>query len=124
MNPAHPLFETRRIPGYVVVYHQPAELQVDALARGVGRDQVVGPPLVEGPPEQLDLGFALAVVEASVDQCDLSGEAEPFEPTYKELGGVAMLGKDDEFLPREARIPQHRAEFFEFGILAGIGKPA
>jgi hypothetical protein len=34
-----------------------------------------------------------------------------------------MLGKDNELLVGEFRIPQHRAELFEFGVFAGLGEP-
>lgn len=39
MNSAHTLFEAHRIPGNVVIDQQPAELKIDALAGGLGRNQ-------------------------------------------------------------------------------------
>ena len=38
MDAAKPLFQSGRVPGQVVVDHQVAELEVDALAGGLGRD--------------------------------------------------------------------------------------
>ena len=120
VDAAHPLLEARRIPRHVVVHHQPAELQVDAFARRVGRDQVVGAARIERTPEQIHLRLPLAVVEAAVNQRDLSGEAQPFEAAHQELGGVAVLGEDDELLPRELRTAQHAAQLLELGVLAVV----
>src|SRR5947208_1904576 len=39
VDAAHALFEADRVPGDVVVDHEPAELQVDALARGLCGDK-------------------------------------------------------------------------------------
>ena len=120
----HPLFEARRVPGHVVVRHQPAELEIDALARGVGGDQVAGPAPVRRTPEQLDLGFPLAIVEPAMDEGDLPGESEPFQSAHQELRGVAVLGEDDELLLREGGIGHDRAQLLEFGVLAGFGEMA
>ena len=38
MYTPHALFQAHRVPGDVEVHHQPAELQVDALACRFGRD--------------------------------------------------------------------------------------
>ena len=35
----HPLFQPHGVPRDVVIHHQPAELKVDALAGGFGRDE-------------------------------------------------------------------------------------
>ena len=42
VDAADPLFELHRVPGNVVVDHHVAELQVQALAAGVGRHQEAG----------------------------------------------------------------------------------
>jgi hypothetical protein len=42
VDAAHALLQAHRVPGDVVVDHQPAELQVDALAGGLGGDQHLG----------------------------------------------------------------------------------
>ena len=39
VDAAHALFQPHRVPGDVVVDHQPAELEVDALARRLGGHQ-------------------------------------------------------------------------------------
>ena len=119
VDAAHALFEPRRVPRYVVVHHQPAELEVDALAGGVGRYQIRGAAPVRRPPERGDLRFPRAVVEAAVDQGDPAGETQPFEPADEEFRGVAVLGEDDEFLAGEVGRAQYGAEFLEFGVLAG-----
>ena len=98
VDAAHALFQAGRIPGYVVVHHQPAELEIDTLAGGVGGDQIGRPALVRRLSEQLNLCLPLAVVEPTVDQCDLAGEAQSFETPDEEFRAVAVLGKDDEFL--------------------------
>ena len=124
VDPAHPLLEAGRVPRHVVVHHQPAELQVDSLAGGVGRHQVVGAAVVERAAEQLHLRLPLAVVEAAVDQCDLPGEAEPFEAADQERRRVAVLGEDDELLAGEAGIAQHPAKLLELRVLALVGQLA
>ena len=122
VDAAHALFEARGVPGHVVVHHQPAELQVDALARGVGGDQVVGAALVGRAPEQVDLRLAPAVVEAAVNRRHLSGEAEPLEAADQELGGVAVLGEHDELLAGERGVAQHAAELLELRVFAVLGE--
>ena len=124
VDPAHPLFEAGRVPRHVVVHHQPAELQVDSFAGGVGRYQVAGAAVVERTAEQLHLRLPRAVVEAAVDQCDLPGEAEPIEAADQERRRVAVLGEDDELLAGEARVAQHPAELLELRILALVGQAA
>ena len=42
VDAAHALLQPHRVPGDVVVDHQPAELQVDAFARGLGGHQHLG----------------------------------------------------------------------------------
>ena len=39
MDAPHALFQTNGIPRYVVVDHEPAELEVDTFAGGLGRDE-------------------------------------------------------------------------------------
>ena len=122
VDAAHALLEAGRVPGHVVVHHEPAELQVDALARGVGRDQVVGAAVAERTAEQIHLRLALAVVEAAVDRRHLAGEPQPLEATDQELAGVAMLGEHDELLAGERRVAQHAAQLLELRVLAVFGQ--
>ena len=42
---------------------------------------------------KLDLALALLVGQAAVDQGDLAGKAEAFEPAHQKLRGVAVLGE-------------------------------
>ena len=91
VDASHPLLEPRRVPGHVVVHHQPAELQIDALARGVGGHKVIGSPFSCGPAEELNLSLALLVRHAAMDRCDLAGVAEAFEPAHQEVCCIACL---------------------------------
>jgi len=122
VDASHPLFQTCRVPGHVIVNHQPTELQIDAFASGIGGDQIVGAAVVQRTPKKLDLCLAVPVVEAAMDQGNLSGESDPFQTAHQKLRCVAVLGEDDEFLPGEGRVAQHSAELLELRILAGIGK--
>ncbi len=84
VDAAHALFQPGRVPGDVVVHHEPAELQVDPLAGSVGGYQVGGPALFGRPAEQLDLALPLRVSQAAVDQGDAAGVAEAFEAAHQE----------------------------------------
>ena len=44
VDAAHALFQAGRIPGDIVVDHQPAELQVNPFTRGIRGQQVAGAP--------------------------------------------------------------------------------
>ena len=62
VDAAEALLQAGRVPGQVVVDHQPAELEVDALAGGFGRDA----DLLRGA--ELLLGaLALVRIHAAVD---------------------------------------------------------
>ena len=118
MDAAHPLLQPRRIPGDVVVHHQPAELQVDPLAGGVGRHQVAGAAFRDGAAKELDLPVALPIGQAAVNERNATGEAEAFQPAHQELRGVAMLGEDDQLLVPEARIAEHLPQRVELGLVS------
>ena len=94
VDAAHPLLEPRRVPGDVVVDHQPAELQVDPLARRVGGRPGNGTASRPGACGRTRPGPRAPVVHAAVDPGDLAGEAEPFEPPDEEVERVAVLGED------------------------------
>ena len=67
VDAAHALFQAGRIPGDVVIDHDPAELEVDPLGRRVGADHETRAPFAAGLAEALDLLLALGVVHAAVD---------------------------------------------------------
>ena len=96
MDAAHSLFETRRVPGDVIVHHQPAELKVDALARSVGGDQIVSTLFRCRPAKELDLPFPFLVGHSPVNRGNLSGETKALKPMDQEIDSVAMLREYDE----------------------------
>ena len=57
-----------------------------------------------------------------MDRRHLSGEAQPLEAPDQELGGVAVLGEDDELLAGEGGAAQHFTELLELGVLALVGE--
>ena len=118
MDAAHALLQPRRVPGNVVVHHQPAELQVDALAGGVGGHQVVGAALRRRAAKERHLPVALPVGQAAVDQRDAPREAQAFQPPHQELRGVAVLGEDDQLLAAEPGVAQHLPQRVELGLVA------
>ena len=111
VDAAHALLESCRVPRQVIVDHQPAELEIDPFACRVGRHEVIRAALVCRLPEELDLALPLPVRHAAVDQRDLSGEPESFEPPYEEIRRVPMLCEDDELFTEVLRIPEHLSEF-------------
>ena len=76
VNPAHALFETGRIPGDVVIDHDPAELEVDTLGSGIGTDHQPRSALLGGNTEALDLVLAFREVHATVDLGDVTRVSE------------------------------------------------
>jgi hypothetical protein len=71
MDAAHALFQAHRVPGDVVVDHQPAELEVDTLAGGLGGDQHLGGFAELALGENAGAGrVAVADLHAAVDLRD------------------------------------------------------
>ena len=121
VNAAHPLLQTSRVPGDVVVDHQAAELEVDALARGVGRDKEAGTRRVA---EALHLLLALLPRHGAVDRGDLTRVAKRFEPSDQVVDGVAVLTEHQPFLVGMAGVFQNFAEPFELRLLARLNESA
>ena len=123
VDAAHPLLEAVRVPGDVVVEEDVADLEVDALARGLGGDQ------------DLDLAFAelllgveagarlvaRARLHAAVDAADT--EAPGLEARHEVVQRVLELGEEEQALVRvveEALLLEQRLEFRELGLRARI----
>ena len=119
----HPLLEAARVPRDVVVDHQPAELEVDALTRSVGRDQVGRSTLGRWSAEELHLLLACAVVHAAVYLGHLAAEAETLETPHQKSERVSMLGEDNELLVLEPRVAHDLAELGELRLVAGFMHP-
>ena len=116
VNPAHPLLQPRRVPGDVVVDHQPAELQVDALAGRIGGDHVAR---TVRPPEGLHLTVPLPPVHAAVDLCRVAPVAKPFQAPHQVIHGVPVFAEDEPLLILPVGILQHLTELLELGFRAG-----
>ena len=100
VDAAHPLLEAVRVPGDVVVEEDVADLEVDALAGGLGGDQ------------DLDLAFAelllgveagarlvaRARLHAAVDAAD--AEAPGLQATHEVVQRVLELGEEEQALVR------------------------
>ena len=118
-----PLLHTVRVPWEVVVDHQVGALEVDALARGVGRDEHLH--VLVGAEECLSLlpFFALC---AAVDRDDRVGVANDVADLVTEVvQRVAMLGEDND-LPLPAvgvvhlrRVLEQLREFVPLAVFAG-----
>ncbi len=115
------LLETRRVPGDVVVDHQPAELQVDPLAGRVGGDEEA---VAAGPAEAVDLRLARRPRHAPVDRGDPARVADALEPPDQVLDRVAVLAEDEPLVAGVARVVEHRAEPFELRLGAGVDQAA
>ena len=103
VDAAEPLLQAGRVPGQVIVDHQPAELEVDPLACRFGRhaDLFFGPELLLG-------AFPLVRVHAAVD---LAGGVTPaFQRLTQVIQRIAVLGEDEQLAPPVA-------QFLEFGPL-------
>jgi len=118
VDAAHPLLQPRRVPGDVVVDHQPAELEVHALARGVGADQVLGSAVGVWRAEQLHLAVALDVVHAAMQPRHLAGEADRLQPVGQVICRVAVLGEHEHLLVAEPRVPHGLQQLLELGLVA------
>ncbi len=105
----HALFQSGRIPGDIVVDHQPADLEIDALTSRVGCHQVGCAALRHWSPEGRNLLFALLVVHAAVNLRNLFCEPHAFQATHQEIQRVAVFGEDDKLLMLVIRIAQDGA---------------
>ena len=107
VDAAEALLQPVRVPGQVVVDHQVGALQVDALARRVGRQQHLRPRVV---PEGFLRGQALLAAHAAVDDDDRILPAEQRRhPLPQVAQRVAVLGEDHELLPRRGAVARNRA---------------
>ena len=123
VDAAKPLLHTVGVPWEVVVDHQVGALEVDALARGVGRDEHLH--VLVGAEECLSLlpFFALC---AAMDRHDRVGVANDVADLVAEIVEcVAMLGEDDD-LPLPAvgvvhlrRVLEQLREFVPLAVFAG-----
>ena len=95
----------------------PGELQVDALARGVGADHVESTAVSRLLAEELDLLLSLAELHSAVDLGDLTREPQSLQSPDQVVEGVAMLGEDDELLVAVLGVLQHFAELLELGLV-------
>ena len=97
VHPSEPLLDPVRVPRQVVVDQQVGALEVDALARGVGRDEdqavlVLGEPLLDDP--------TLLADHSAVDGHDGFGSAEVGAQLADEVvERVPVLGEHDQLPP-------------------------
>jgi hypothetical protein len=94
----------------------PAELQVDAFARGIGADQEPCAAVIDRPAEAFDLLVALRVMHAAVDLRDLPGVAHALKPLHEKTERVAMFSEDDQLLMRVGRVAEHFLQAFELRL--------
>ena len=120
VDAAHALLQPRRVPGNVVIHHQPAELQVDALAGGVGGDQIAG---AVRPPKALHLLLALGPRHAAVELRDPPREPEPLQAADQVIDRVAVLAEDQPLLVGVAPVFEHLAQLLELGLVPGLDQP-
>jgi hypothetical protein len=104
VNTAHPLLEACGIPRDVVVHHEPAELQVDPLAGGVGCEEILRAATLVRLAVAFNLHLALAEIQRAVDHGDPVRESHRFEPMTQPPLRVAMLG---DGVQRGAIEPDH-----------------
>ena len=117
VDAAHALLQAGGVPRDVVVGHQGAELQVDALPGGVRGDQVAG---AVGAAEALHLPLPLRPGHAAVNLRHPPGVAQPLQAAHQIVQGVPMLGEDQPLLLSAARRLQHFPQLLELGFIAGI----
>ena len=120
MDAAHPLLEPVRVPGQVPVDHDPAELQIDALAGRVGRDHELGraAELLLGRDAVLQLHTVMNVADTVAPLLDLAGQVNQC---------VAVLGEDQNLLVAvgEHLVPDERLKLaqllFRPAVHGGVG---
>ena len=123
VDAAHPLLEAVRVPGDVVVEEDVADLEVDALARGLGGDQNLDLAFAElllGVEARARL-VARARLHAAVDAAD--AEAPGLEATHEVVERVLELGEEEQALVRvveEAFLLEQRLELRELGLGARV----
>ena len=94
VDAAKPLFHAVGVPREIVVDHQVGALEVDALARRVGRDEHLH--VLVGAEECLSL-LPLFALCAAMDRDDRVGVADDVADLVAEIvESVAMLGEDDD----------------------------
>ena len=90
VDATHALLEPVGVPRDVVVDHQVAELEVDALAGGLGGDHDL-----RSLAEVLLRCDSLPKLQATVDDCDVEVAAELLDEVVE---GVLVLGEDQQLL--------------------------
>ena len=113
MNAPHALLQPGRIPRYVVIDHDPAELEIDAFAGSISTDKETSAALIEGLSESLHLLFALKVLHASMNLGDLPRVTHAAKSSHEEFERVAVLCEDDQFFAAEPRVRQDFPKFIE-----------
>ena len=111
VDAAHALLQPDGVPGDVVVDHQPAELEVDAFAGGLGGDQHLGGFLAELPlgVDARARRVAVADLHAAVDLRDgqaplaqLAERAAVLAVAGEVVERVLVLGEDEQLHLRVA----------------------
>ena len=115
------MLKPRRVPGDVVVHHEPTELEIDALTGRVGGYEQAG---TVRAPETLHLLFPRRPVQTAVDLPDVTREAESFQPSHEIVGRVAVFGEDEPLLIRMTRVFQYFAQLLELRFVAGFEQAA
>ena len=123
VDAAHPLLQAVRVPGDVVVEEDVADLEVDALARGLGGDQDLDLAFAElllGVKARARL-VARARLHAAVDAAD--AEAPGLQPIHEVVQRVLELGEEEQALVRvveEAFLLEQLLELRELRLGARI----
>ena len=121
MDPAHPLFQAGRVPRNVVVDHQAAELQIDALARGVGGHHVAR---AVRTAKGLHLAVAFLPVHAAMDLRCLPPVAEPLQAPHQVVHRVPVLTEDEPLLVLVLGPLQHLSQALELRLPPGVDQSA
>jgi len=113
MDAAHTLLEAVRIPWNIIVDHQGAELQVDALATRLRRDH----DLVLVTKVMLCLDAAIQA-HAAVDI--RHSKAPLTQPLRQIVESIARLGEDKQLFAAGSKLTvlNHLAQFRKFGLHA------
>ena len=96
VNAPEALLQSVRVPGQVVIDHQVGALEIDALARGVGRQQDLDFGIV---PEGFLGPHAILPTHTAMDDDDgLRPPEQRPNPALEVVQRVAVLSEDDELL--------------------------